>query len=492
MADTTSSASAAKEFRNVLPGVSEYWICSHKTADDFFSSNRVLSNTVISAVEQNCVFFNCHSGFLKFHSEITRGSKSCMYSDSNTQWLIFTDPTGKGCYRLQIDDSKISEQLSAVLELALGVTHIVTTLRSQHVLCKNQRLIRIDLKDFTSAVIIYEHPPYLSDNEVTTSKKTLGLDSLTSDCLSTDDHVYVDGHPIELPKHPGFKTIMKIGETLFCTIEVFKTNSSSSSTTSKHSTDAIPSTPTSGGDIGTSDKKSTPIVNLPKRNIEVKIQIDAKLRSRIIGVLARSNLELITLNQTDIYFDHIVNGGRLKLRIETENAENGLVLLQRNTLIYYRRIEDSKNLTKDSSFILVDCGSINKDKSSSGHPLLSVLASSLGIRRRVVKTRNVAILKNTRIHVDEVENLGSFVELEYVVNANAGYPAHEGEPFIERVLSEMFEISKLERIQCSYEDLLEQKTASSSETTNTSEDKISRLYCLPSRVMIRNLPSQTH
>lgn len=47
--------------------------------------------------------------------------------------------------------------------------------------------------------------------------------------------------------------------------------------------------------------------------------------------------------------------------------------------------------------------------------LLAVLAESLGVLGEVRKTRHVLIIDQTRVHLDKVEGLGSFVELEVVL-----------------------------------------------------------------------------
>ena len=53
-------------------------------------------------------------------------------------------------------------------------------------------------------------------------------------------------------------------------------------------------------------------------------------------------------------------------------------------------------------------------KSTTNEPdiLRNVLSLSLGVRGRVKKTRLLFIHKQTRIHIDRVEGLGNFMELE--------------------------------------------------------------------------------
>lgn len=41
-----------------------------------------------------------------------------------------------------------------------------------------------------------------------------------------------------------------------------------------------------------------------------------------------------------------------------------------------------------------------------------ILSSSIGVTRVVKKTRHVYIVGRTRIHIDNVDNLGNFIELE--------------------------------------------------------------------------------
>ena len=48
--------------------------------------------------------------------------------------------------------------------------------------------------------------------------------------------------------------------------------------------------------------------------------------------------------------------------------------------------------------------------------LLGALTSSLGIERVVRKRREIFLFHNVRIHLDEVDGLGTFVELESVVS----------------------------------------------------------------------------
>jgi len=94
--------------------------------------------------------------------------------------------------------------------------------------------------------------------------------------------------------------------------------------------------------------------------------------------------------QTDTYFN--VNKGRLKLR--EGNIENNL--------IYYERAD--QHGPKNSNFNLV------KINDTCG--LKEALIKSIGIKVIVKKKREIYYIKNVKFHIDEVENLGSFVEIE--------------------------------------------------------------------------------
>ena len=56
---------------------------------------------------------------------------------------------------------------------------------------------------------------------------------------------------------------------------------------------------------------------------------------------------------------------------------------------------------------------IEGDPSKGGHSAIhKVLAAACGIRGEVVKKRTLYLVGQTRVHIDEVENLGDFLELE--------------------------------------------------------------------------------
>lgn len=97
--------------------------------------------------------------------------------------------------------------------------------------------------------------------------------------------------------------------------------------------------------------------------------------------------------QRDTYF--AVRRGRLKLR---EQRPGGSCLIQ-----YDRADERRQRL---SAYRIAAIGEPAE--------LLAVLDASLGVELTVTKRRRLFVWQSVRIHLDEVDDLGSFVELEAV------------------------------------------------------------------------------
>jgi predicted adenylyl cyclase CyaB len=102
--------------------------------------------------------------------------------------------------------------------------------------------------------------------------------------------------------------------------------------------------------------------------------------------------------QIDTYFH--ARTGRLKLRvIDARHAE----------LIWYDRPDAGSIRASVYQRVPVD------DPGSTE----SVLASALGVRGQVRKAREVWLWHNVRIHLDEVDGLGTFVEFEAVIDESS-------------------------------------------------------------------------
>jgi predicted adenylyl cyclase CyaB len=132
------------------------------------------------------------------------------------------------------------------------------------------------------------------------------------------------------------------------------------------------------------------------RNLEFK----ARLKDHA-GMLARARsigAELWgDLRQTDTYFR--ARRGNLKLR-ETAGFQA--------ELIFYERAEDGPR--RESDYFVARF----PDAASA----LDVLSRALGVRSVVRKRRTLVLLDTTRIHFDNVEGLGEFLEIEVPVEGD--------------------------------------------------------------------------
>jgi predicted adenylyl cyclase CyaB len=161
------------------------------------------------------------------------------------------------------------------------------------------------------------------------------------------------------------------------------------------------------------------------KNLELKVKIssfdDIKARLGKIRIAHET-----TLNQKDIYYKW--NNGLLKLR-----AENGEC-----HLIKYRR--DERKEKRFSNYQIIQL---------SGEDPENYLSEILSIEAVVEKKRKLFIYKNTRIHLDEVKNLGKFLELETVVVSADQDVASEFNEVIE-----LLDLDLNDELRCSYRDLV--------------------------------------
>jgi predicted adenylyl cyclase CyaB len=79
----------------------------------------------------------------------------------------------------------------------------------------------------------------------------------------------------------------------------------------------------------------------------------------------------------------------------------------------------------------------------------SLLAGAIGNRAVVRKNRLVFMYGCTRIHLDEVENLGSFIELEVPIGES-----HQTARKTMDLLVKEFQIGHEDYLRCSYADML--------------------------------------
>jgi homotetrameric cytidine deaminase len=155
-------------------------------------------------------------------------------------------------------------------------------------------------------------------------------------------------------------------------------------------------------------------------NLELKARDPDPARSleRALALGAEDRGEL---TQRDTYFARA--GGRLKLREQSPGETE---------LIQYRRPDERGPRTSDYRIVPAD------------EALKEALDAALGTLAVVEKRRRLLLWEGVRIHLDEVEELGSFIELESVNGDRAK---------LDRVRAEL-EIDDADIVAGSYSDLL--------------------------------------
>jgi predicted adenylyl cyclase CyaB len=165
----------------------------------------------------------------------------------------------------------------------------------------------------------------------------------------------------------------------------------------------------------------------------INIEIKARARNfdRAIQLAEKiSDTDVELLCQEDTFFN--TTAGRLKLRAFSP---------QSGELIYYVR-EDSKE-AKRSDYL------ITKTVDPTG--LKEALSLALGVRGVVRKRRLLYKSGATRIHLDDVEGLGHFMELEYVVTAGEDF--EQAAKAVQELMGRL-EISAEDLVSQAYIDLL--------------------------------------
>ncbi|MFT3935502.1 MAG: class IV adenylate cyclase [Chitinophagaceae bacterium] len=140
--------------------------------------------------------------------------------------------------------------------------------------------------------------------------------------------------------------------------------------------------------------------------------------------------------QTDTYFN--TRNGRLKLR--EGNIENNL--------IYYERTDQAG--PKQSDFNLVPIPDAVQ--------LKTVLNAAIGIKVTVKKKREIYFIDNVKFHLDTLDELGGFVEIE----ASNKYADKSVEQLNEQCVFYMqaFDIEAKDLLEQSYSDMLLEKASS--------------------------------
>ncbi len=166
----------------------------------------------------------------------------------------------------------------------------------------------------------------------------------------------------------------------------------------------------------------------PRRNIELKCRCrdldDVRRRALAIGAREAGLLE-----QRDTFFA----GPRARLKLRELGSG-------RAELISYRRPDQAG--ARASAYFVAPVEHADE--------LAAVLEQALGSVGVVVKRRTLLLVRSTRIHLDVVERLGTFVELETVVS---GQPDAEAERELAEIASALG-LDAAERVPVPYLELL--------------------------------------
>lgn len=129
------------------------------------------------------------------------------------------------------------------------------------------------------------------------------------------------------------------------------------------------------------------------RNVEIKAHIES-VESLVPTAKAIASEGPIEIEQDDTFFrcDH----GRLKLRVLASDQ---------GEIIFYRRAD--RHGPKESFYL--------RSATSAPDVLRDALTMAYGAVGRVRKHRTLFLAGRTRIHLDRVEGLGHFLELEVVL-----------------------------------------------------------------------------
>ena len=164
-------------------------------------------------------------------------------------------------------------------------------------------------------------------------------------------------------------------------------------------------------------------------NIEIKARARnfEELKSRAESL---SDTPVQIIPQEDTFFN--TPQGRLKLRVLADHAQ----------LIYYTRPDQEG--PKRSDYHIT--------RSTDPENLKRVLGLAYGIRGVVKKTRYLYLVGQTRVHLDHVQGLGEFMELEVVMEE--GQTDAEGQKIAEDLMSALG-VDSVDLIDGAYMDLLE-------------------------------------
>lgn len=165
-------------------------------------------------------------------------------------------------------------------------------------------------------------------------------------------------------------------------------------------------------------------------NIEIKARVKdfSSLKKRAESL---SDKPVQVIPQEDTFF--VIPEGRLKLRVlSADHAQ----------LVWYARADDTGPKRSDYQIY----------ETHAPDTLKTTLSLALGVRGVVRKTRYLYMAGQTRIHLDDVEGLGYFMELEVVMQK--GQSDAEGQTIAEELM-EKLGIESGDLLDVAYMDMID-------------------------------------
>ncbi len=160
-------------------------------------------------------------------------------------------------------------------------------------------------------------------------------------------------------------------------------------------------------------------------NLEIKIKIDNL--AEIAEILSAFFVE--ELFQTDTYF--VTKKGRLKLR-QTKGKEPYIIR-------YYRKDIPGE---KYSNYVFYPIGDFTA--------FMEVFQDILTAELMIIKKRSLYLIDNARVHLDQVDSLGSFLEIEVLIENET--QRRNAQAFLQRILK-LVNLSDVKGIDCGYREL---------------------------------------
>ncbi len=169
------------------------------------------------------------------------------------------------------------------------------------------------------------------------------------------------------------------------------------------------------------------------RNIEIKARVPDE--SHVRDYIRTHGTQHETQYQRDVFF--YASRGRLKLRCFPDGT---------GVLVAYDRPDSAGPKLSDYLLAPVDGASACEE----------ALARALGVRGVVEKKREIAIVGQTRVHLDEVRDLGLFLELEVVLRPDQDDKT--GEAIANQLMHDL-KIGPRDLLEHAYIDMLEQRSS---------------------------------